>query len=132
MSEATARAELARRFLSYVMYKPTECNTIRPHTTFDSTNLPTKDNYLDEDGEFFRERYTNRYVALKSPTGMGKTEAATNYIKSTGKRIISIVHQITVGQKHVQDFRAQGLQCHWHEDVSKDERAPGIFPYSQA
>ena len=92
----------AKTMLNYVKYKPTikENYRTRPDVLKDAEKLG---NHMDID------RFNN-YV-IKSDTGTGKTTLAKQYIKKTGKQIISIVSRISLGDAQYETFNSSGLKC---------------------
>tara|TARA_R110000824_G_scaffold231517_1_gene419403 strand:- start:4824 stop:8126 length:3303 start_codon:yes stop_codon:yes gene_type:complete len=111
---------IIKKYLGYVMYKPTNNHTIQADIYIDNQR------YLDGDtpGSFFKNR-TERYVIVKSDTGTGKTTAMKNYILDNNTRFISIVSRLSLGKEQHKVFKEADIECEWFKDV--DNRA--MFMY---
>lgn len=95
--------------LTYFKYKPTECHTELP------TDFITREKLGYNAIEEFSENH--KVVLFRSDTGTGKTTTMKHYLKTSGKRFISIVSRISLGEEQAQVFKNHGIDCEYHQVI---------------
>ena len=112
----------AYQLLTYRTFKPELKNNVQPDMIINRENENGKLGY-----NFFKEQKVGKEVdcvIVKSDTGTGKTTSTKHFLE--GKRFVSLVSRVSLGEEQYTIFNEHGLDCVFYDYLDDEYRGENI------
>jgi hypothetical protein len=117
-----SKYEHAYQLLTYRTFKPELKNNVKPDMIINREKENGKLGY-----DFFKEQKVGKdidCVIVKSDTGTGKTTSTKHFLD--GKRFVSLVSRVSLGEEQYTIFNEHGLDCVFYDYLDDQYRGENI------